>query len=111
MNPQSLLVWVRSVGAEATRWDAIARFIRSEATRRVVLRGLIGAGGAALLADLLQTEAAPPLQPGCRGAGKTCEGNQQCCAGLVCTVTAQGNSRRCAEAPTRTPTPTNTPTL
>jgi hypothetical protein len=54
-------------------------------------------------------------QPGCRGEGKSCEGNQQCCAGLACLVTGPGNTRRCARpqatnTPTNTPTPTDTPT-
>jgi hypothetical protein len=49
-------------------------------------------------------------QPGCRGEGKSCEGNQQCCAGLACRATGPGSTRRCARPQaTTTPTATNTP--
>jgi hypothetical protein len=34
--------------------------------------------------------------PACRTGGHPCEGNQDCCEGLVCRVTGPGNAKRCA---------------
>jgi hypothetical protein len=43
-----------------------------------------------------------PGASGCRGEGHPCEGNQVCCAGLVCPAakgtTPPGNARRCTKA-------------
>jgi hypothetical protein len=45
-----------------------------------------------------------PGNSGCRGEGHPCEGNQDCCAGLVCPeakgTTPPGNARRCTKAET-----------
>ncbi len=38
----------------------------------------------------------PTVTPRCRGEGKPCEGNRECCAGLVCRVTGPGAGRRCS---------------
>ena len=83
------------------RFDEIVTVLGRDAglPRRVLLRrvaaclvggGLVGrAGGAA-------------AQPGCRGEGHPCEGNQEwmwgCCAGLHCSEkggASPGNARRC----------------
>lgn len=72
-------------------------------SRRRVARLLLGWLGGALALGRAgrQTRA----QPGCRADGHPCEGNQQCCAGLVCRVGEPGNKRQCAGPPTPTPTP------
>ncbi len=92
---------------DSARLDALARLVTHAPSRRQTLRLLaVGAGG------LLATRggSGANAQPGCRGAGNPCEGNQQCCAGLVCAASGPGTSRRCTLPPTRTPTPPLTPT-
>jgi hypothetical protein len=99
---------------EPERFDTVAKALGAGTSRRRVAglaAGWLATGIATGLAALALAPGAPSgAQPGCRGAGNPCEGNQQCCAGLVCTVIGQGNARRCMAAPTRTPTPTSTPT-
>jgi hypothetical protein len=95
------------------RFDAVVRRLGGLHSRRAVvvaaLGGVLGVVGLSGPAHE-QTAAAPS----CRGVGSSCEGNQQCCAGLVCLVSGPGNPRRCTPAPTATrtwtPTPTTTPT-
>jgi hypothetical protein len=98
------------------RFDAFARALATPRTRRYAGRALLaGLTSATLAAIGLSGHSGPDpanAQPGCRAAGNPCQGNQQCCAGLVCRTTGPGTSRRCMAAPTATPTrtPTNTPT-
>jgi hypothetical protein len=93
---------------DGDRIDAIARRLAGLRSRRAVLAAAVGgvlatAGLAGSGGD--RTTAAP----GCRPAGSPCEGNQQCCAGLVCAATGPGAPRRCTPAPTATVTRTPTP--
>jgi hypothetical protein len=94
---------------DSDRFDAMSKAAGRGTHRRKVLLGLLGG---ALLGGAIVAPESPPVraQPGCRRAGSTCEGNQECCPGLECRVTGPGNSRRCSSPPTRTPTPTPTPT-
>jgi hypothetical protein len=102
---------------DGERFDAVARALAAPQHRRRVLRALWMAAGVGSLAAVFGAPAGRPsgpaaAAPGCRPAGSPCEGNSQCCAGLVCRTTGPGTSRRCMAAPTATPTrtPTNTPT-
>jgi hypothetical protein len=83
---------------DADQFDTLTKVVGRGATRRRVVRGVLGsvlAGGAITLTGRGPVQAAPQ----CRGQGQTCEGNQDCCAGLVCRVIGLGNSRRCARPP------------
>jgi hypothetical protein len=84
-------------------FDAIRKTSHSAARRRLVVRvlaGWLGGGLVALTAgsgkrssaQTIPTEVKPP----CRGEGTPCEGNLECCAGLVCRVTGPGAARRCS---------------
>jgi hypothetical protein len=90
--------------------DAVPKTSRAAASRRRVVRvlawSLWGGGLVALIAgggkrSSAQTETptstpTPTVTPRCRGEGKPCEGNRECCAGLVCRVTGPGAGRRCS---------------
>lgn len=78
---------------DSKRFDSMSKFVGSGANRRRVLRGLLGGGFAGAVALLADNERAS-AQPGCRRAGRRCEGNQECCPGLVCTQV--GNNARCS---------------
>ena len=72
----------------------------SSGSRPVVTLGAVrgeGIGGPAAPALVGLTTADP--KPKCREAGHPCEGNQQCCDGLVCIVSGPGKARRCAACP------------
>jgi hypothetical protein len=81
----------------ADRFDTLTKVVGRGATRRRVVRAVLGsalAGGAVTRTGRGPVQAAPQ----CRGQGQTCEGNQDCCAGLICPgrgVSGPGNSRRC----------------
>jgi hypothetical protein len=77
----------------ARRFDDAARILASGLPRRRVVGLLARAavGVTALLASAPQAGA----QPGCRREGHPCEGNQTCCAGLICTESGPGAARRC----------------
>jgi len=90
---------------DPTKFDAFAkRLAAGGVSRRGVLRGL----GGALLAGLGGAGAAG-ADPACRGEGHPCEGNQDCCAGLVCAASGPGAALRCT-APIPTTTTTAAPT-
>jgi Ion channel inhibitory toxin len=77
------------------RFDALTKVVGRRATRRRVLRGVLSsalAGGVVTLAGRRPVQAVPA----CLGAGHPCQGNQECCPGLVCRVTGPGNVKRCA---------------
>jgi hypothetical protein len=91
-----------------TSFAAVLKTSRSAASRRRVVRvlaGLLWGGGlVALTAGSSKRSSAqttiptptPTVTPHCRGEGKPCEGNRECCAGLVCRVTGPGAARRCS---------------
>jgi hypothetical protein len=62
-----------------------------------------------------QGDEGSPGASACRGEGHPCEGNQVCCAGLVCPEakgnTPPGNARRCTKAQTAVTTQTNQQTV
>src|SRR5579884_1884230 len=88
---------------DGDRFDTLAkRLAIAGASRRRVLRGL----GGGLLAALGGAKAIA-ADPACRGEGHPCEGNQICCAGLVCAEGGPGDARRCTAQP---PAPTTTTT-
>ena len=85
------------------RFDEIVTVLGRDAglRRRVLLRrvvaGLVGGG-------LVARAGGAAAQPGCRGEGHPCEGNQveMCCWPLVCAdkgATSPGNARRCVAGP------------
>jgi hypothetical protein len=79
---------------DADRFDALTKVVGRGATRRRLVRGVLAsalAGGAGALARRGPVEAAPR----CRTAGNPCQGNQECCPGLVCRVSGPGKGRRC----------------
>jgi hypothetical protein len=83
---------------DSGRFDALTKVVGRGTNRRTVLRGLLGsalAGGAIMRTGSGTVQAVPR----CREACHPCEGNQDCCAGLVCRVIGLGNSRRCARPP------------
>ena len=87
---------------DSDKFDKLAKALTNDTTRRGVLGGLAG-----ILASVVgagSTEARKRAQGGkgakqkkCRNEGHPCEGNQECCAGLVCRVTGPGNAERCAK--------------
>jgi len=96
---------------DSERFDAWTRGVGNGASRRRVLRALLGGALAAPLALALALGSGRSgAQPGCRQAGNPCEGNQDCCAGLVCRRSGPGSAARCTRPPTPTPTPIRTPT-
>ncbi len=107
------------------RFDRLARAMAAGSSRRSVLRcaagsvmtsplALFGISAAAAQGNRnkdkdkdkkdtgSQGNQGGPGASGCRGEGHPCEGNQVCCAGLVCPdakgETPQGNARRCTKA-------------
>src|SRR5215208_143259 len=111
---------------EHDHFDRIARALAAGVSRRSMLRraagsamssplGLFGISAAAAQGNSNkdkdkdkkkdqgnQGEQGGPGNSGCREAGHPCEGNQVCCAGLVCPEakgsTPPGNARRCTAA-------------
>lgn len=76
---------------DARDFDQFAKAFSVGGSRREVVRALATAlTGGALLALFTGRASA---QPGCRQEGHPCEGNQKCCAGLVCSPGAGGASR------------------
>jgi hypothetical protein len=107
------------------RFDRLARAMAAGSSRRSVLRcaagsvmtsplALFGISAAAAQGNSnkdkdkdkkdtgSQGNQGGPGASGCRGEGHPCEGNQVCCAGLVCPdakgETPPGNARRCTKA-------------
>jgi len=82
------------------RFDSLAKlFAAGAAPRRTFLKRTIGGALAGLVALRGGRAGA---QPGCRGAGHPCEGNQECCAGLECVGRpgpGPGVAKRCAAPP------------
>ena len=72
--------------------DELARGMATgEVTRRRALGMLAGAAAGAVVGVR-----GAQAQPGCRRAGHPCEGNQECCPGLVCVEAAgPGQAARC----------------
>jgi hypothetical protein len=110
---------------EQTHIDRLARAMAAGVSRRAVFRRAAGSALTSPLALFGVSAAAAqgnsdknkdkdkkdkgnqgneggPGASGCRGAGHPCEGNQVCCAGLVCPEakgnTPPGNARRCTAA-------------
>ena len=75
------------------RFDDIAKSLAAGADRRSLLKRVAGGALGGLLALRGGLAAA---QPGCRRERHPCEGNQDCCPGLVCLRTGAGSARRCA---------------
>ncbi len=83
---------------EARQFDTVARTLAGGLPRRQLLgllaRGVLG--GVLAFGSSLHASA----QPGCRKEGHPCEGNQTCCAGLICAPGGQGASKRCTASDT-----------
>jgi len=93
------------------RFDAVVRGFGGATSRRQVLSRLLsGAAGGALSMVGLERAIAQDDDDDdddnrnngnnrqarqCRAEGDPCEGNQQCCKGLVCAQTGQGTAMRC----------------
>jgi hypothetical protein len=80
---------------DADRFDTLAKVMARGATRRRLMRGVLGStliSGAVALTGRDPVHAAPR----CREAGNPCEGNQYCCPGLVCGA---GYPERCMAPP------------
>ena len=67
------------------------------ANRTVTRRRALAVLAASAAGALFPFARAAEGQPGCRRIGHPCEGNQECCPGLVCRVTGPGNAERCAK--------------
>src|SRR5829696_8682449 len=124
---------------EHDHFDRIARAMAAGGSRRSMLRraagsamttplGLFGISAAAAQGNSnknkdkdkgkekdkgnqgIQGDEGAPGASGCRGEGHPCEGNQVCCAGLVCPdekgTTPPENARRCTKAQTAVTTRT-----
>jgi Prealbumin-like fold domain len=85
------------------RFDEFVRATaRHAGSRRLLLRGLAGAGIVALdplvALDAAAKKSDKPAKTSasCRGEGHPCEGNQVCCAGLVCGPSGPGAANRCS---------------
>jgi hypothetical protein len=81
--------------------DSVARAVASGTSRRQALRRIGGGLAAMAVASLLGGETAQ-AKPACREEGHPCEGNQECCSGLVCLQKGEagpGNARRCGPPP------------
>src|SRR4051812_7597562 len=94
--------------SDSDRFDELAKALASGASRQQALKAfaasLVGAAFG-LRGSTAQAE------PACREAGHPCEGNQECCPGLVCVEAAgPGSAKRCQPAPTTTTTTTAAPT-
>ena len=86
---------------EHKTFEELAKLVASGVPRRTVLKRAVGGA----LAGLFALRGGQTLaQPGCRQEGHPCEGNQECCPGLVCRVTGPGNAERCARPPKTTTT-------
>ena len=80
---------------EKHAFDDLARGLATgRVTRRRALQVFAAAAAGGVLSLMGIREAS--AQPGCRGEGHPCEGNQECCPDLVCRVTGPGNATRCA---------------
>jgi hypothetical protein len=79
------------------RFDEFVKQVSAgrEARRSFVKR----AAGGALAGFVALRGGKAGAVPSCRTAGHPCEGNQECCPGLVCRVTGPGNAKRCAAPP------------
>lgn len=80
---------------ESHRFDNLARSYAT--SRRGFVKTLAGAAFGGLLGGRLDHGAA--AAPACRGAGHPCEGNQICCAGLICVASGPGAALRCTPCP------------
>src|SRR5438128_2120997 len=77
--------------------DSVARALAGGASRREAVRKIGGGLVAVAAASLLGSETAR-AKPSCRDEAHPCEGNQECCEGLVCTPAAgPGSAKRCAK--------------
>ncbi len=88
---------------DAHRFDNLTRSLAEGVTRRRVLLGLAGgalAGAAALLGR------SPVKADGCKGEGKACKKDEQCCSGLVCTPPTDAGSTAKSASTCQPPTPT-----
>src|SRR5579884_596359 len=84
---------------DGDRFDNLAKRLASgRVSRRAITRAL-GGGAVGLLAGALGRAGATAAQPACRGAGHPCDGNQTCCAGLVCQASGPGAALRCTACP------------
>ncbi len=84
-------------------FDDLTRALAEGTTRRRVLRGLAGgalAGAAALL------ERSPVTADGCKGEGKACKKDEQCCSGLVCIPPTGAQATAKSESTCQPPPPT-----
>lgn len=73
-----------------TRRAAVAIFGSAVVAAFTELRPALAGGGG-------KTKTGTGGGPSCRNEGGNCSGNQQCCPGLVCTPTGNGNSKTCQQ--------------
>jgi hypothetical protein len=77
------------------QFDEILKILATSKSRRCVLRGT----GGGLLAGMGLRAGSVDAVPSCREEGHPCQGNGECCPGLVCRVTGPGIAKRCAAPP------------
>src|SRR5215204_3361593 len=76
-------------------FDRATKALASGASRRKVLRTLLG-GAAVAATGVLGVERSAGAQQACREFEHPCEGNQTCCEGLACIAgSGQGAAERC----------------
>jgi hypothetical protein len=120
--------FVRAMAAEVSRRSIFRRAAGSAITSLLAFRGISATAAQgnkdkdkdkdkkAKGTQGNQSDEGGPGASACRGEGHPCEGNQVCCAGLVCPEakgnTPPGNARRCtAQAQTVVTTQTNQQTV
>jgi hypothetical protein len=84
------------VSEDPIRGYSFDEVTRGMASGKISRRRALKLFAATALASVLPARLAA-AQPGCRKEGHPCEGNQECCPGLVCRVTGPGNAKRYAK--------------
>jgi len=76
-------------------FDRATRALATGASRRKVLRTLLG-GAAVAATGVVGVKRSASADPACREESHPCEGNQTCCEGLACIAgSGQGAAERC----------------
>lgn len=105
---------------DGPRFDKLTKTLAQGVSRRQVLKALTGVlagsvichdGGALCARDAQCCSGSCGADhrcagdPACRGEGHPCEGNQTCCAGLVCRASGPGKALRWTTPCTPPPVP------
>jgi hypothetical protein len=94
---------------DGNRFDELAKALGGSASRRTVLRALVGAAGAGILGVIGWGGGRGDAAETCRNGGEVCRKHGDCCSG-TCGPQDRTGRRRCVAVPTPTATPTSTAT-